>query len=138
MRYAKSQAERSKDPSTKTGAVVVDGIEIISTGFNRFPNGVKETEPRYADRALKYRMIVHSETNAIINADRHLLGTTIYIWPFMCCAPCAGMIIQSGIKRVVAPYNDNPRWQEDFAIATTMFKEAGVTLDLLTKEEIEF
>lgn len=86
---------------------------------------------RYADRDLKYKMIVHCERNAIIYARQDLKGCTLYTWPFMSCAPCAAMVIQAGVKEVVAPKNDNPRWQADFAIATQMFAEAGVAVRLL-------
>ena len=37
-------SEKSRDPSTKCGAVIVDpDNQIVSTGFNGFPRGVKET-----------------------------------------------------------------------------------------------
>lgn len=49
----------------------------------------------------------------------------------MSCAPCAGMVIAAGITEVVAPKNDNPRWQADSEIAKQMFAEAGVAVRLL-------
>lgn len=137
LKLAEISSRDSKDPSTKTGAVIV-GMDnhLIAFGRNRFPRGVEATEDRLHDRALKYRMTVHAELDAMLKTRQSLHGSTIYIWPFMCCAPCAGVLIQAGIKRVVAPVNDNPRWQEDFDIAKTMFKEAGVQLDLLEGIEI--
>lgn len=118
----------SKDPSTKVGAVITRDNRIISLGFNGFPAGVNDDDARYADRDLKYKMIVHAEPNAIISAKQDLTGCEIYTWPFMACSSCAGLIIQSGIKRVIAPHNVNPRWAESFMTSHKMFEEAGVEM----------
>src|SRR4051812_38103493 len=77
----------SKDPSTKTGAVITDTRgSVISMGFNGFPMGVADTIDRLNDRETKYQMIVHCERNAIIFAQRDLSGCTLYTWPFMSCS----------------------------------------------------
>jgi deoxycytidylate deaminase len=55
----------------------------------------------------------------------------------MPCAVCASMIIQSGIKKVVAPKSDNPRWQEDIELSLLLFKEAGVEVVFLEQEVFE-
>lgn len=129
---AKLVASWSKDPSTQTGAVITDvNNRVVSIGYNGFASGVKDTPERYADRDLKYKMIVHCERNAIIFAQRDLAGCTLYTWPFMSCAPCAAMVINAGIKQCVAPRNDNPRWAADFALTQNMFREADVWLDLI-------
>jgi dCMP deaminase len=134
LELAKQIASWSKDPSTKTGAVITDNQNrIVSVGYNGFPQGVEDSQERLENRELKYKMIVHCERNAIIFAKRDLKGCTLYTWPFMSCGPCAGMVIQTGITRCVAPKNDNPRWQEDFKITEQMFHEAGVEL-ILTPE----
>jgi len=122
----------SKDPSTKVGAVIVDdNRRIVSTGYNGLPQGVEDTDERLNNRELKYKLIVHGERNAIIFAERCIKGCTLYTWPFMPCASCAGLVIQSGIKRVVAPYSDNPRWVDDFKLSEELFGEAEVELVLL-------
>jgi deoxycytidylate deaminase len=41
------------------------------------------------------------------------------------------MIIQSGIKRVVAPRSDNPRWQSDIELSMQLFGEAGVEVEFV-------
>jgi dCMP deaminase len=131
LELAQHISQWSKDPSTKTGAVIVSSDNfIVGIGYNGFPRGVEDSEPRLNDRDLKYKLVVHCERNAIISAQRDLHGCTLYTWPFMSCAPCAGMVIQSGIYRCVAPLNDNPRWQADFELTKQMFKEADVVLDL--------
>lgn len=118
----------SKDPSTKTGAVIVDPRRrVVSVGFNGLPRGVEGTDERLQNRDLKYQLIVHCE----LFAERSLVGCTLYTWPFMSCSVCAAMVIQSGITRCVAPYSDNPRWADSFRLTTEMFNEAGVALDLI-------
>ena len=101
---------------------------IISTGYNGFPRGVEDWPSRLDNRDVKYEMIVHGEINAIVFANQSLQGTTLYTWPFMPCSRCAGIVIQSGIRTVVAPYNDNPRWQASFELTEQMFREAGIKL----------
>lgn len=124
-------AQWSKDPSTKCGAVIVGANRnVISMGYNGFASGVHDTEERLNNREIKYKMVVHCERNAIIYARQDLRCCTLYTWPFMTCAPCAAMVIQAGINRVVAPFSANERWAEDFQIANTMYTEAGVTLHL--------
>lgn len=120
-------ASWSKDPSTQTGAVITDpDNRIVSLGFNGLPRGVADLPERLNNREIKYKMIVHCERNALLFASRSVAGCTLYTWPFMSCAACAAMVIQAGIKRVVAPASDNPRWQEDFRLSREMFAEAGV------------
>lgn len=128
-------ASWSKDPSTKTGAVITDDKgRIISVGYNGFARGVEDSEERYSNREIKYKMIVHCERNAILFAGRPLDGCTLYTVPFQSCSVCAAMVIQAGITRCVAPVMPEhlkERWAEDMALAAKMFKEAGVELVLL-------
>lgn len=129
---AKHISEWSKDPSTKVGAVIVDEKRrIISTGYNGFSIGVEDTDDRLYNRDIKYEMIVHGEINAIVFARQDLTNTTLYTYPFMPCSRCASIVIQSGIKTVVAPENHNPRWTESFALSTKLFNESNVKLILL-------
>ncbi len=134
LELARFIATWSKDPSTKTGAVITDGRRVVSLGFNGFPRGVKDTPVRYSNRDLKYKMIVHAERNAILFARQNISACTLYVWPFMPCTICAADIIQSGIVRCVAPPcppEKLKRWHADLDIARTMFRESGVQLDFL-------
>lgn len=128
-------ASWSKDPSTQTGAVIVTPRGAgVSWGYNGLPMHVEDTSERLNNRDLKYKMIVHCERNAIIFAEKSLMGCILYTWPFMSCAVCAGMVIQSGIKTCVAPSFDGiapdllARWKPDFELTAQMFTEAGVGL----------
>jgi len=121
----------SKDPSTKVGAVIIDDKNIIvSVGFNGFPKGIKDNE-RLQNRDSKYQIIIHAENNALMFAKRPLDNCILYTYPFIPCPRCAGMIIQSGIKRVVSYKNttDRMRWELDFSVSRKLFREANIELE---------
>lgn len=106
LELAKHISTWSKDPSTKVGAVIVDPEtkQIVGTGYNGFPRGVDDSEERYADRETKYKLVVHAELNAILNANKFVRGCDIYVYPTMMipnsCPECCKAIAQSGIKRL--------------------------------------
>jgi dCMP deaminase len=134
---------KSKDPSTKVGAIIVDGNnKIVSTGFNGFAIGVSDIEPSRYERPIKYDYTIHAELNAILLQARSggstLVGCRMYcsLHP---CAACANAIVQSGITEVIA-YNPPAEMQErlakdfKFDIARNIFTEGGVLLNLINKE----
>lgn len=127
-------ASWSKDPSTKTGAVIVDDRRIVSTGYNGFPKGVEDTPERLNDRETKYKLIVHCEVNAMLYARENLKGMTLYTYPFMSCTRCAVQVIQAGITRHVAPRCPDDkweRWKDEMLLAMKIFAEAKVEVTLL-------
>ena len=133
-------ASRSEDGSTKCGTVIVGmGNQVISTGYNGFPRGIKNT-PERNERPLKYSFFEHSERNAIYNAARSgvsTLGATIYVTGYPCC-DCVRAIIQAGIVRVIIPGERNQegfeeRWKESIAVSKEMLAEAGIQLIDTTK-----
>jgi dCMP deaminase len=127
MDLATHVAGWSRDPSTKVGAVIVDGKNlVVGLGYNGFPRGVKDLKERYDDRATKYKYVVHAEPNAILNSTRDVRGCVLYctLHP---CGECAKIIIQAGIAAVFCKPAD-PRWAESSEIAARMFAEAGVDL----------
>lgn len=118
-------SQKSKDQSTKVGAVIVGpDHEVLSLGWNGFPRGVDDNVQERHERPAKYEWTEHAERNAIYNAARHgiaLRGATIYV-THAPCAACARAIVQSGIRavvsgegRVVGKYN--------FDIADTILAE---------------
>lgn len=124
-------AQWSKDPSTKCGCVIVRPDKTIASfGYNGFPRNVRDTEERYADRSIKYAMVVHAEANAIINAGEPLNGYTVYT-TFHPCSSCAGMLIQSAIGSIVCPTPTSDqieRWGESFEYARSMLDEAFISV----------
>jgi dCMP deaminase len=123
----------SKDPSTKVGAVIIrPNRTLVSIGYNGFPREVEDNYERYEDRETKYQMVVHAEINAILTATEELKGCTLYVTPLHPCPQCAAAIIQVGIKRVVSRENRREDWKERLALSQQMFKEANVTLDVIS------
>lgn len=126
MKQAELVASKSKDDSTKVGAVLVRNNNAFSTGYNGFPRGVDDTIPERHERPAKYDWTVHSELNCLLNAAREgfgTYGTTMYVT--LCpCKGCAGAIVQAGVKRVVYLTDDNPRF--DFTLAKQIMREGKV------------
>jgi dCMP deaminase len=101
LRLAKEIASRSKDPSTKVGAVIVGADRhVVSTGYNGFPKGMDDDPRHYDNRETKLERIIHAEMNALIRANG--AGHTIYTWPLASCPRCAVHLIQGGIRRFVS------------------------------------
>lgn len=130
MAMADLVASWSKDPSTKTGAVIVspDRTDVIF-GYNGFPSRMKDDPSLYANREFKYSRIVHCEMNAVLNAKRSVRGYTLYTAPFLSCDRCAVHMIAAGIVRVVAPKptpDQATRWEEAFKKTRGYFREANI------------
>jgi len=125
----------------RCGCVIVREKRILSTGYVGSPIGVEhcdevghEMHTVVNEDGTKSRHCIrttHAEQNAIAQAARmgiSLEGGTIYTHMTPCYV-CAKMLINSGIKRVVASldYHTGQRSKE-------IFKEAGVKFELLKKE----
>lgn len=136
LALAEHVASWSKDPSTKVGAVIVRRDKTIaSLGFNGFPRGVPDKPEWLEDRPTKYAMTLHAEVNAILSSPETVRGMTLFVAPLHPCANCAAIIVQSGIRRVVARMDGPPeRWADSFAHAGNIFRLAGVEV-LLVKGE---
>ena len=105
MKIAHIIADRSLDPSTQAGAVIVnDRNVVLGMGYNGWPRGIGkdqlpwEREGEY-DKT-KYAYVCHAEENAVYNANSSTEGGKIYCTLFP-CNECAKTIIQNGIKEVI-------------------------------------
>jgi dCMP deaminase len=127
LELADKVASWSKDPSTKTGAVIVDQERrVVSLGYNGFARGMLDTPALYADRETKYSRVVHCEMNAVMVAARPVDGCTLYTTPGPSCDRCAVHMIQAGIRRFVfwAPTPERrQRWNVDKTLG--YFREVG-------------
>ncbi len=129
MGIAKLMAERSKDPSTRVGACIVNSKNrIVATGYNGMPNNVCDDDISWERDGnpleTKYPYVCHSELNAILNATVPLDGSRIYVTLFP-CNECAKSIIQAGITEVV--FLEDKYASTDSVIASKkMFDLAGV------------
>jgi dCMP deaminase len=132
LSLAHKATERSKDPNTNVGAVIVnDDRCVISTGYNGFAHGVKDTHERW-QRPLKYDFVVHAEANAIGQAAKmgsKTNGCDIYVTHFP-CKDCAKLIITAGIKRIIVDVRGKTLMndEEQKAFTRAMLTEAGVAI----------
>lgn len=101
MQIAKTVAEKSKDPSSKMGCVIVDqNKRVVSLGYNGMIQGANESKMTLNERPMKYYFAIHSEMNALIFAHQDLTGCTIYN-RVATCENCLKYCLQAGIKRFV-------------------------------------
>lgn len=130
MLSARLAAERSKDPHTQVGSVIV-GVNnrILGTGYNGLCNGVSNDIGlwgKHSNNPLenKYLYVCHAELNAILNCDRVPRKCVLYstLYP---CNDCSKAIIQSGIRRVV--YANEPDWTKaTYKASKMMFEMSGI------------
>lgn len=129
---AKLVASWSKDPSTKTGAVIVSpNKRVVSVGFNGFPQAMPDIDKHYINREEKYSRIVHCEMNALLFAERNVSGCTLYTYPFISCDRCFVHMVQAGIIRFVAPKataDQLTRWGIAFDRVKKYAKEMNVEI----------
>ncbi len=136
---------KSKDPSTRVGAVIVgDNKEIISTGYNGLPRGIQDLPERYNNRNYKYLAGNHAEENAILHCAKLGISSrnsSLYV-PWFPCAACSKMIIQAGIKEVIYhkefPGNEvSDRWFESMEISKVLLEESGLVIRVFSGKIIE-
>lgn len=132
LEMCKVIAKRSRDPSTKVGAVIVGpDNEIRSTGYNCFPRGINDNVEERFERPEKYHWFEHAERNAIYNAARvgvPLDNCRIYI-PWLPCIDCARAIVQVGIRYIITENIEPPdRWKDSIRRSMELFTEAGISL----------
>jgi dCMP deaminase len=147
MSIAFMSSLRSKDPSIRHGACIVDSRNhIIGTGYSGFPNGCsddifpwsREGEPN----DTKYPYVVHAEVNAILNSvASNLYCSRLYLYSqkgYYPCSDCAKSIIQSGISKVIMPFTikDNTDVY-NWSPTKEMFKHSGVEIVELDFDNFE-
>ena len=101
MRIAHVISQRSKDPSTQGGAVLVDQDNIVvGLGYNGFPRGITDEQLPWERKGdfleTKYAYVVHAEENAVYNANAQTKDCKLYCTLFP-CNECVKTIIQNGI-----------------------------------------
>lgn len=139
----KTIAQRATCDRGMSGAIIVKDKKILSTGYVGAPAGL----PHCSEAGHLFRQMInedgkvtthclrtaHAEQNAIVQAAKHgiaIEGATLYC-KLTPCLTCAKMIINSGIKRVVA--------EKDYHVSgdsKDFFKQAGVKLEILGDVEI--
>ena len=125
MGTALLHARLSKAKRAQVGAVLVTSQGVTLTGYNGTPVGlsneceefktVHDTGPVYVTKPE----VIHAELNCILKAAREgvsCIGGTMYV-TLSPCVPCAAMMIQAGIKRLV--YKDVYRDQGGITLLET-------------------
>ena len=118
---AETVSERSTCLDSNYGAIIVKNDEVISTGYNGAPRGIKscieqgKCMRKSTKRGEGYLSCssVHAEQNAIISAKReNMIGSTLYLVGKKVeskeyvknpepCIICKRMIINAGISKVI-------------------------------------
>ena len=126
----------SSDPDTQVCTLYVDTDtrQILVSGCNVLPEGLNAS-PERLSRPLKYKYIEHAERNGIYNAcaKQIILQGCTAITTLFPCVDCTRAMIQCGVKKIVthAPNFLDPKWGDDFAISSTMLREANVEVHVL-------
>ena len=124
-------ATRSTCLRRQVGALLVKDKNILATGYNGTPSGIRHCEETGCLREQlkvpsgeRHELCrgLHAEQNAIIQAARHgvnIDGSTLYCTT-MPCIICTKMLINAGIKRIV--------YEQGYAdeLAAGMVAEAGI------------
>ena len=105
---ARFLAERSDDPKTGVGAVIVDkNRRVVGLGWNGFPTkAVYGQFPRASDtdesvRGKKYPYIIHAEQNALLMRNTKSITGGILFVTKIPCHECTPLLEMQGIKTVV-------------------------------------
>ena len=141
MGITREVAKRATCDRGRSGCVIVKSKQILTTGYVGSPVGVPHCDEvghlfksvTHTDGAVTQHCMrtTHAEQNAIVQAAKlgvALEGSSLYC-KMEPCAVCAKMIINAGIKRVVAEkkYHTAQETRE-------LFQQAGVQLDVLYDE----
>jgi dCMP deaminase len=133
MDIARLVARRSTCLRRQVGAVMVKEKNILATGYNGTPSGIRHCEETGCLREQlkvpsgeRHELCrgLHAEQNAIIQAARH--GVNISAATLYCtnspCIICAKMLINAGVRQVVylEGYPDG--------LSMDMLREAGMVV----------
>ncbi len=126
-------ALKSKDPSTQTGAILVNSENImLAFGYNHLPWEMNDNPEIWNDREQKYNSVVHAEVDVISVAESYghsTAGTILYV-PWTPCDKCAEAIIKAGISGLVVHQEliDKipARWKESTDKALDKLVKAGI------------
>jgi dCMP deaminase len=144
MNVAENIKLRATCLSAGKGTVLVKGNRVISTGYNGSPKGIKHCNEGGCERCTLRHLgkiksgvysapcvCSHSEENSIVQAALYGTSTngSIMYTTFTPCVNCAKLIINAGIREVVAKV----QYPDD--VGLKLFKEAGVKFRLFKKHK---
>ena len=123
---------RSKDPSSKVGAVIVnEQNHIVGTGYNGFVAGVDERQFSWEREGdwinTKYPYVVHAEANAILSSTTDDLRNCRISATLFPCNECAKQIAQKKISEVIF-LSDKYRGQDFHQASEIILKAVGANV----------
>lgn len=105
-------ASWSKEPEGGTGCVLVspDGTQVC-WGYNGIPRHIQHEE--LLSENERRSLVLHAETNALLNSHRDLTGWAAAVTRFP-CFPCATCLVQAGIRHLAVsrPIKAGGRWEQ--------------------------
>ena len=132
--FSKLISERSYDPRTKVGAVVVteDNTQVLSIGYNGNhrggANSVDSAEPGLSG-------LIHAEINALVKMDYNNPKRKVMYVTHSPCLACAKLIINANIHEVkyLEEYRDTSGIEllKNFGVWATKIE----SLNFIKKEE---
>ena len=132
--FSKLISERSYDPRTKVGAVVVteDNTQVLSVGYNGNhrggANSVDSAEPGLSG-------LIHAEINALVKMDYNNPKRKVMYVTHSPCLACAKLIINANIHEVkyLEEYRDTSGIEllKNFGVWATKIE----SLNFIKKEE---
>jgi dCMP deaminase len=141
MEVCDAIAKRATCDRGRSGCVIAKDNQILATGYVGAPQGLPHCDDVghelkkvvHEDGTVSMHCVrtVHAEQNAICQAAKRGIaidGATVYC-RMTPCRTCAMLIINCGIKRVVAQ-----KRYHDAADSEAMFKKAGVKLEYISTE----
>lgn len=134
MLIAQAMSSRSKDPSTKVGAIVVDKGSIVSLGYNHIPTRIQFSDNQIENRDWKYPRTIHAEVDAILKLGKQFVTHAVMYCTHFPCDRCAIMIVESGIKEIYTrrvPLDMLERWGDSMKLASQILQEGGVFVNYL-------
>ena len=140
MSIAEAVRMRCNCMSSKKGAIIIKDKQIVSTGYNGSPKGVKHCNAGGCERCTLRHLgkiksgvysapciCCHAEENAIVQAAANGIstkGAAMYC-TYTPCTNCAKLIINAGIKEVISKVE----YPDD--VGRRLLKEAKVKLRVL-------
>ena len=142
MEMAKTASKRATCSRGRSGSIAVKDNQILVTGYVGAPKGfpdcdevghlMKKTD--HGDGTVSNHCVrtIHAEQNLICQAAKRGVsvdGATIYC-RMVPCVTCCMLLVNCGIKRVVAERHYHQGGQD-------ILKQAGIKLDVLYDDEVQ-
>jgi len=134
-------AQRSFDPSTKCGCIIVSKEnKVLSTGYNGPIKGSIDSEIPLT-RPEKYCHMIHAEENALLAYNgslQDIIGSTAYVTGRP-CHRCLRDLIQKGITTII--YGDNMAVMMDKAETDAeeiMLRHRSIKMVYIPNQELVF